>query len=380
MRNTARELNNPPPDNLPLASILDCITEVVQIIDRDWNFFYVNQSAADLAGKIALEMRGKNVWETFPELSGSSLEAACHRSMREQIRIDIEFYFSRCAKSFEIHLHPNPQYLSLYATEITRRVRAEVTAEHLAEIALLNARLQKTNEALLLSIVRQHVLTEKEVVLNARLHRAMLESHHRIKNNMQVVSALVEMQMDEMDAPLNKEHLTRIHQHVRALANVHDLLTQQVKDNVDTDTLSTQDILGRLLSMLQQTSGGRRVMAEIENVLVPAEKASALCLLVSECVSNAIKHTKGNIEVTLTVDGANARLEVCDNGPGFPPAFDWRKAANTGLSLIDSTARHDLRGKVYYQNRPEGGGCVAITFPVSAAERSREIAVVRIQE
>ena len=115
--------NTPPPDNLPLAPILDSIGEAIQIIDTEWNFFYINQAAADLGGKVALEIRGKNVWEEFPELVGSTLEDACRRAMREQVRQDFEFYFSRSAKWYEIHLHPAQHYLTLYATEITRRCK-----------------------------------------------------------------------------------------------------------------------------------------------------------------------------------------------------------------------------------------------------------------
>ena len=359
-----RKRNKPPPDNLPLASILDSLGEVIQIVDAAWNVFYVNQTAADLGDKIALEIRGKNVWEEFPELVGSILEDACRRAMREQVRVDLEFYFSRCEKSFDVHLHPTPQYLTLYASEITRRVQAEARLIHQAEIEAINTRLQQTNEALTLATVRQHELTETAEILNARLRRAMQESHHRIKNNLQVISALVEMQMGEVGVSLSDEHLKRINQHIRALASIHDLLTQQAKDNTGVDALGTGEILGRLIPMLQEASSGRRIKAEIADILLPAEKAASLSLLISECVSNAIKHSKGGIEITLRLADGKARLEVCDEGGGFPPDFDPRKAANTGLSLIDGTARHDLRGEARYDNHSGGGGRVTIIFPV----------------
>jgi two-component sensor histidine kinase len=367
------KLNRPPPANLPLASILDGIGEAIEIMDAEWNVFYINQAAADFGGKVALETRDRNVWEAFPELVGSALEAACRRAMREQVRIDIEFYFARCAKWFEIHLHPTPQYLTLYATEITRRVSAETRVEHMVEIESLNARLERMmgksremNEALMLSGVRQHELTEIAELLNVRLRRAMQESHHRIKNNLQVISALVELQIGEIGTITSDEHLHRIIQHIRILASIHDLLTQQVQDNAGAETLNTQALLGQLIPMLQATSGGRRITSEIAAALLPVQQAASLALLVSECVSNAIKHSKGGIEITLRVEGDKARLEICDSGDGFPPDFDWQIAAHTGLSLIDSTAYYDLRGEVRFENHSGGGGRVAITFPLPA--------------
>lgn len=374
MRSSSTKQNVPVPDNLPLASILDSIGEAIEIVDAEWNLFYVNQTAADLGGKIATEMRGRSVWAEFPELIGSKLEDACRRAMRNQVRVDLDFFFVRCAKWFEIHLYPTPQYLTLYAAEITRRVRAEARVEHIAEIESLNVRLlhsietgRVTNEALLISGVRQHELTEKAELLNIRLQRAMQESHHRIKNNLQVVSALVEMQMGEIGVTVSDDHLKRINQHIRALASIHDLLTQQTKDDAEADCLGMRTVLGRLIPMLQETSGGRRIKAEITDILLPADKASSLSLLVSECVSNAIKHAKGEVEVTLHVEGNMAYLEVCDDGKGFAPDFDPREAAHTGLALIDSTARHDLRGEVCYDNHRGGGGRVTVIFPIAVS-------------
>jgi two-component sensor histidine kinase len=244
---------------------------------------------------------------------------------------------------------------------------SELKATHLsdlAEIESLYDRLRQTNEALVISVVRQHELTETAELLNVRLHRAMREAHHRIKNNLQVVAALVELQMDEAGPSADLEHLKRIRQHVRALASVHDLLTNQVQNDVESSSLSTKAMLERLIPMLQETSGGRHITADIADIALSTEKATALSLLVSECVSNAIKHSWGTVDITLHVEGAQASLEVCDNGKGFAPDFDPKKAAHTGLSLIDSTARHDLRGEVRYDNHPGGGGRVTVRFPI----------------
>ncbi len=111
------------------------------------------------------------------------------------------------------------------------------------EIESLNARLQRLNEALTLSGARQQELTEIADLLNARLHRAIQEAHHRIKNNLQIVSALVEMQMGEIGATTSEDHLRCVNLHIRALASIHDLLTQQAKVNAEAETLGTRAIL-----------------------------------------------------------------------------------------------------------------------------------------
>ncbi len=89
-------------------------------------------------------------------------------------------------------------------------------------------------------------------------------------------------------------------------------------------------------------------------------------LLVSELVSNAVKHGHGDIGLTLSDKGDTAQLEVCDDGPGFPADFNWEVAANTGMSLIDITGRYELGGTISYENRDEGGARVVVRFPISA--------------
>ncbi len=208
--------------------------------------------------------------------------------------------------------------------------------------------------------------------LNARLQRSIRETHHRVKNNLQIISALVEVQIEDSADTVPVAAMTRIGLHTRSLAAIHDLLTRQAAANAHTNVLSSQGVLDDLLPLLQANTGGRPIRYEAVDVILPVGAVTALTLLVSEIVSNAVKHGRGDIEVTLTADRGLVRLEVCDDGPGFPPDFDWHTASNTGLSLIDSTARYDLRGSVSYENRSQGGGRVVVTFPISLPTEDSE--------
>jgi PAS domain S-box-containing protein len=199
--------------------------------------------------------------------------------------------------------------------------------------------------------------------LNARLKRSIQETHHRVKNNLQVISALVDLQVEEEQDHIPVAAMTRIGHHTRSLAAIHDLLTQQAKSDPHTDALSSRVVMDRLISLLESTVGGRRIRHETDEVRLPVGVGTSLALLVSEIVSNAVKHGSSDIEVVLKAEAETICLEICDDGPGFPPDFDWQTAANTGLALIDSAARYDLRGSVAYDNRPQGGGRVTVRFP-----------------
>lgn len=219
--------------------------------------------------------------------------------------------------------------------------------------------------AILFTDITERVRRERETeALNERLRRSMQETHHRVKNNLQVIAALVDMQAADLEneaaAPLN-----RINQHIQALAVLHDLLTHQAKTDVDMEHIGIRAILNTLLPLLKNTVGERGIVASSDDVILTAQKAASFALLVNECVSNAVKHASaGQIEITVKRQGDTAILEICDDGTGFPADFDPRKAANTGLQLIESTARWDLGGDVKYDNHGLGGGRVMVTFPL----------------
>ena len=223
-----------------------------------------------------------------------------------------------------------------------------------------------TFSAFLRDITKQVEHAREIEELNARLHRSIQETHHRVKNNLQIISALAELQTEDGEATVPATALHRIGQHTRSLAALHDILTQQAKANAQTNSIATQAAMNEIIPLLQATTGGRNIHYEVEDVVLPGQLAASFILLVSEIISNAIKHGRGDIEMTLTTQDSTARLEVCDDGPGFPPDFDWQKAANTGLGLIESAGHYDLRGTILFENREEGGARVVVLFPLSS--------------
>ncbi len=103
----------------------------------------------------------------------------------------------------------------------------------------------------------------------------------------------------------------------------------------------------------------------IAEAALPMSAATALALITNEAAANAIKHGTRSVEVLFEAVGETGALQVCDDGPGFREGFDPTTEANTGLELISLLAVHDLNGVVRYENRPEGGARVIVTFPLS---------------
>ena len=201
--------------------------------------------------------------------------------------------------------------------------------------------------------------------LNDRLSRAMVETHHRVKNNLQVVAAMIDMRLMEGERLVPSSELRRLGSYVYTMAAVHDILTHETKESAADTQVNAKVILDKLLPLMERTAGGRKLKYDTENALVTQKQSTSIALLVNEMVSNAVKHGHGDIHVNLHARNGNAILEALDDGEGFPPDFDPEKSSNTGLDLILSLSRWDLAGEVEFSNRPEGGARIAVTFPVA---------------
>jgi PAS domain S-box-containing protein len=220
-------------------------------------------------------------------------------------------------------------------------------------------------DALAQTIQRKHVETQIQT-LNERLQRLVTETHHRVKNNLQVMSAMIDLHTYSGEEMVPISELQRISAQIRALSSLHDILTQATKQEGVVEGLPVRPMLERLLPLLQSAAGPHEIHYEVEDGLLSVKRATALSLLVNELVSNALKHGTGRVMVRFTTSGETARLIVENDGPGFPADFDPVTAANTGLDLIDAFARHDLRGSVRYTNNPDGGARVIVEFPLDA--------------
>ena len=201
-------------------------------------------------------------------------------------------------------------------------------------------------------------------ILNRRLQRAMSETHHRVKNNLQVISAMVDMQTMQESESVPKHELTMIANNIRGLAAIHDLLTEQSTSGGEVDYITVDQAFEKLIPMLQGIACGRPLLYNAGGIRMPSRQGAALIVAVNELVSNAVKHGAGAIEVGLVADDGTGRLTVSDSGRGFPTGFS-PSDSGAGLNLVSQLIRWDLRGEIAYQNGLDGGANVVVTFPLA---------------
>lgn len=179
------------------------------------------------------------------------------------------------------------------------------------------------------------------------------EIHHRVKNNLQTVASLLRLQARAADDIDPREALEHSVNRILAIAAVHELLTERRDEDVDL-----ADLLDRLRSTLVQgVGGGKSVSATLEPVSLSGARATALALVFSELLQNALEHGGDNVRVQLARDGDDVSLAIADDGSGL----DGEPASGTGLSIVRALVRDELRGTLDLQSG--GGTRVEVRFP-----------------
>jgi two-component sensor histidine kinase/HAMP domain-containing protein len=230
------------------------------------------------------------------------------------------------------------------------------------EISRLKRRFNELAEGLRVSMEERAAAEEKAKASLAEKEGLLKEVHHRVKNNLQVVSSMIHLQRHRVDHEGTRRALLDVE--VRAMALIHELLYQ----TDDYARVRFSDYARRLVSFLIDAldDGKGRVLIEtrVENLCLPLDQAIPCGLIISELVTNAMKHAfpgqvEGRIVVALEEPSpGRLRLQVSDDGVGMSSACD--RPASLGLVLVRSLASQ-LGGEARFA---EGKGVsVAVEFP-----------------
>jgi PAS domain S-box-containing protein len=319
------------------ADILESISDAFYAVDHEWTFTYVNCRAEEIWGIPREDLLGQNLWEVFPHSVGGRVHQELQSAAETRRSVEFELLSPVMQRWLEISVYPGRSGLSVYFRDITARKTAQdAVMQHQAEIDALNLKLQ----------------------------RAMSETHHRVKNNLQVVAALLDMQLMQYDQAVPVSEVDRLRRHVMSLSTIHDLLTYQARKDADVYDVSIKDAMDKFIPLLQGMIVGRTIHLQVEDTRIPVGQCTAFTVLANELVSNAAKHGAGDIRLDFSIRSGRAIFEVCDSGPGFSSGFDPAIAANAGLDLAMTLARLDLQGEIRFGNQEDGGACVIVEFPL----------------
>lgn len=191
-------------------------------------------------------------------------------------------------------------------------------------------------------------LREKEMLLR--------ELYHRTKNNMQVISSLLNLQSLTIDDKQMLEVVKDIQHRIRSISLVHEKLYQ----SKDLSNVNLKDYIQELTDALVTSYEGSKhrisLTLDIDNVFISLDSITTCGLIINELVSNSLKHAfpdnrEGTIRIVLYLtDGDEMGLRISDNGIGLPQGLDFRDTKSLGLKLVRKLAEDQLGGKVELQD------------------------------
>lgn len=222
-------------------------------------------------------------------------------------------------------------------------------------IVLLRRQVRKKTEKL------SESLEEKQVLLQ--------EIHHRVKNNLAIISGLIDLQMDSTDDESARRVLEDSRSRIRSMALVHDKLYR----SGSLKGIGMQKYLTDLVDAIHRTVEGSEnvtLNVEVEDIALDLDKVIPCGLLVNELTVNAFKHAfaeeGGVLEVTLRKRNGTARLRIADDGPGLPDDFALSTTESLGMMLVQTFA--DQLGAEIAINGGERGACFTFVFPLNKKE------------
>jgi two-component sensor histidine kinase/CheY-like chemotaxis protein len=234
----------------------------------------------------------------------------------------------------------------------------EAIAGYIAPVLL--ARLQRDKQE------KARRKAEDEIKASLREKEVMLkEIHHRVKNNMQIITSLLRLQSRSLENQEAKDILTVSSNRIKSMALIHDALYRS-KDlsRIDFSEYTTK-VVNHLFSVYQQNAAQISAKLDVGEIFLDVNRAIPCGQIINELAVNALLHAfpsdeKGEICVKLNVsDKGKINVIVADNGVGFPDALDFRSTDTLGLQIVNDLVAQ-LKGAIEMSR--EGGTEFKITF------------------
>jgi len=314
--------------------LAESITDVFFAMDNDLTITHWNKASEYLTGVTARDAVGRSLTEVFPELLGNRAEEIFAKVVdnRGPQSFLTEYSLGGAQAVVEIRTYPTRRGLSVFLEDITKRTQAE----------------QQLKAS----------LHEKEALLK--------EIHHRVKNNLQIISSLLSLQSDHITNENAGEALRDSQNRVRSMAMIHEQLYSS-GDLAKIDfSQYIKDLTAQLFRTYSVQARSIELALDVEPVILEIDRAIPCGMIINELLTNCLKHgfqgkAQGTIRVTLhPEDGGMIRFSVSDDGVGIAPDVDIMNAPSLGMKLV-RTLTDQLRGQVTV-NRLRGTQFVVV-FP-----------------
>jgi PAS domain S-box-containing protein len=351
--------------------LLQSSIDSIFALDKNQNFILFNSGSEKLTGFRKEEVIGNNIYKVFPFLNELGEDKLIKQALRGRHSISKDRWFNipstRKKGYFEAYYTPVTDHnnevtgvlaivrnttrrkLTLEALEKTKRELEKRVNERTADLTLKNEQLER----------EIYERSEAQNALTSSLQEKVIllrEIHHRVKNNLQVISSLLNLQSSKIKDDSAKEIFRESRNRIRSMALIHEKLYQS-KDLSRVDFSGyLHSLSGELFRSYNIQPGQIDLKAEIEGVYLHVDTSILCGLIVNELLSNSLKHAfpkgkRGEVSLSVKRNNGNYVLSVKDNGIGFPAAVDHKNTSSLGLQLVN-TLTDQLGGALSLHKEP----------------------------
>ncbi len=288
---------------------------MIWMSDMESNIIYANKTKLKFLKRSFDEIKDKGWVETIHPEDRQKFFEVIHKAYEEEgsfsdeVRVDCKDEQRWVVISATPRILKNGRMIGFIGTEmdITERVKSRMELEG--------------------------SLKEKEILLK--------EIHHRIKNNLQIISSLLNLQLNYLDNEEIIEMLKSSQSRIRSMAMIHEKLYKTKElSNINFGEY-IRDFTTYLFNAYRSRIGNLRLDLDLCDVKLDINLSISLGLILNELITNALKHAfpnnkPGRLGITLREENGQIHLCITDNGVGLPENFDIKKTNSLGLELVDS--------------------------------------------
>ncbi|MFA4848402.1 MAG: PAS domain S-box protein [Methanoregula sp.] len=327
------------------ARMLDAVGDAVITVDTGHRIIFWNEAATKTYGWKSEEILGHNIAEVvIPELSEKETRQILSQINARKCWSGEYLVRHRDGYKFPVHVIESP------LLDDDGNLIAIINASH--DISDQ----KRVDEKLIASI------QEKDVLLR--------EIHHRVKNNLQLMSGLLDMTRTRTDDEQARSILTDMMLKIQTMSQIHKRLYESKLFGKISLTGQIRDQVTGLSEIFSHK--GHEIVYEInpEEIFLPVDQALPCALVVNEILSNAYKHAfkgreHGTIGILIFQENGQIRITIRDDGIGLPADFDINHSNSLGLKLIRTLVQHQLKGTLTYTSQK--GTEIHMEFPVITA-------------
>lgn len=299
-----------------IYTVLDDINAIVLVSDPDGKIVFVNKAVKQILGYDPEDLLGDGWWElTKSHLDSTERKSTVISIIKGELNLNNRHLFENAISARDGNI---------VWTQWSNTINTQGFLVGIAQ-----------------DITQKKVLEEKLFRKNKENELLLKEVHHRVKNNLQIISSMLNLQFNSIDDPRVLEALAKSKARINSMAIIHT----KIYLSKNLDSIDFDDYLNQLSTTIQDSySFGNRIELVIvkSGVVLDIDLTINLGLIITELLTNAYKHAfpkskKGRINVELKTGSANKyQLIIQDNGVGINSSLNSNRKKSLGLEIVDA--------------------------------------------